>query len=680
MSDTELLTLAEIARRLLIASSTISNWRSRYPSFPKSKKLDGKRELWTIDQINEFMVSSELDGRDRKSRPDTEKSVDYTNARSLITLLKSIYKPEDAVCYLIIKAWDTLANNPSRTVTELISRAKKVDFIAPLSEDLLTNQTKNPHDLINKTNEHLGRIVSNEISLTQFVEDLENIWASSGRDRASTTSPEILSRLISKLTTGSKVLDLCAGIGGTTSRLSTKTVKFAQEIDPKAAAFLFLVHTLKNHPIELFVEDSLKTLHREWLNEFDSVIAIPPSRSQEVETDDNPSDPRWMKFGKLRMRSPDAWILTALAYTKLNGTSLVGLPTKWMTAASSANFRKQLVGLGHVKSAISLGSGFFNDNRVEMSLLVLSTLGDPNRPVRLIDARSLGSARNTTRQLTDSDTQSIYNLIFATDKTFSTDNKSSEPIEIIKPEDLIISGCPLEINAFRANKTESFDTSPKKIQKDLNHSLLELALSLEQRASSLRELAETDKKVSFNAQHPKKKLQEFAELSIFSQSRNEAWPSFEIKANDIFIPMIRPEGPNYWVTCDLMHNSPQMDRSDFHSWYSLQLTFLTRVCRIRIRNGSPLTAHALAIFLDTQLVRNRLNNVAKTSTKFAVPGEVIRNLLVPCPSHEVQEKMIELHNKTQDIAENFYFIDEDFSESEKLASSLIEGMMYQGEV
>jgi predicted DNA-binding transcriptional regulator AlpA len=90
MSDTELLTLAEIARRLLIASSTISNWRSRYPSFPKPKKLDGKRELWTIDQINEFMVSSELDGRDRKSHPDTEKSVEYTNARSLITLLKPI--------------------------------------------------------------------------------------------------------------------------------------------------------------------------------------------------------------------------------------------------------------------------------------------------------------------------------------------------------------------------------------------------------------------------------------------------------------------------------------------------------------------------------------------------------------------------------------------------------------
>ena len=144
--------------------------------------------------------------------------------------------------------------------------------------------------------------------------------------------------------------------------------------------------------------------------------------------------------------------------------------------------------------------------------------------------------------------------------------------------------------------------------------------------------------------------------------------------------MIRPEGSNYSVICDLTHNSPQMDRSDFHSWYSLQLTLFTRVCRIRIRNGSPLTAHAFAIFLDTQLVINRLNNVAKTSTKFAVPGEVIRNLLVPCPSHEVQEKMIELHNKTQDIAENFYFIDEDFSESEKLASSLIEGMMYQGEV
>ena len=680
MSDTELLTLAEIARRLLIASSTISNWRSRYPSFPKPEKLDGKRELWTIDQINEFMVSSELDGRDRKSRPDTEKSVDYTNARSLIALLGPIYKPEDAVCYLIIKAWDTLANNPSRTVAELVSRAKKVDLIAPLSEDLLTNQTNSQHDSINKTNEYLGRIVSNEISLTQFVENLENVWASSGRDRASTTSPEILSRLIAKLTTGSKVVDLCAGIGGTTSRLSTKTIKFAQEINPKAAAFLFLVHTLKNRPIEILVEDSLKSLHREWLNEFDSVIAIPPSRSQEVETDDNPSDPRWMKFGKLRMRSPDAWILNALAYTKSNGISLVGLPSRWMTAASSANFRNQLVGLGHVKSAISLGSGFFNDNRVEMSLLVLSTLGDPNRPVRLIDARSLGSARNKTRQLTDPDIQSIHNLIFTTDKTLSTDNKNSELIEVTKPEDLIISGCPLEINAYRANKTESFYTSPKKIQTDLNHSLLELAFILEERASSLRELAETDEKVSFNAQHPKKKLQEFAEVSIFSQSRNETWPSFEVKANDIFIPMIRPEGPDYWVICDLMHYSPSMDRSDFHSWYSLKLIFLTRVCRIRIRNGSPITAHALAIFLDTRLVRNRLNNVAKTSTKFAVPGEVIRNLLVPCPSREVQEKMIDLHNKTQDIAESFYFGDEEFSESENLTSSLIEGMMYQGEV
>jgi hypothetical protein len=63
-----------------------------------------------------------------------------------------------------------------------------------------------------------------------------------------------------------------------------------------------------------------------------------------------------------------------------------------------------------------------------------------------------------------------------------------------------------------------------------------------------------------------------------------------------------------------------------------------------------------------------------------VPGEVIRNLLIPCPPAPVQEKIIELHDTTSSLSDDFYYDDIGFEESDSLVSSLIEGMIFQGKI
>ena len=677
MSETELLTLSEISRRLMLAASTVSNWRSRYQNFPKASKIDGKRERWTIDQITDFMVSNQLEGRDRNNQSQTANQIDYTIASNLIAVLKPIYTPENAVCYLILKMWDSCSNSPSHSITELANRAKASKFASPLIENILHKSSRENTDIIHKVNDHLDRIVKDRKTRLRFVDELELLWASSGRDRAAMTSPEILNRLIAKLAKGNMIVDLCAGIGGTTSRLKPSTKIYAQDINPIAAAFLFLINSIKNLDIEINLEDSLKTLHRDWLNKFDCVIALPPSRSQDFETDDQGSDPRWMKFGKIRLQSHEAWILNALAYSKPQGESLLGLPTKWMTAASSADFRNRLVGLGHIKAAISLGTGFVNDNRVEMSILVLSPLGDPNRKVRLVDARNLGTSVNADRQLNDADIDLIQTLLSASEDYFGLDLGGKIQLEVVEPEELLAASCPLELNAFRANKSIKIG-NPTRIQKNLNKALIDLAASLEGKAAELRDLAKTDEDLRFGEEHPKIKLQNLAEISIFSQNRNETWPAFEIKQHDIFISIIR-QVFNLSVISDQLRDA--WDRgATWQNFYDGRLVALTRVCRIRVKTDSPISANALAIFLNTKLVVNRLDQVASTSTKRVVPGEVIRNLLIPCPPAPVQEKIIELHDTTSSLSDDFYYDDIGFEESDSLVSSLIEGMIFQGKI
>ena len=647
MTTEQPFTLSEISRKLFLSAPTVANWRSRYAEFPKPILTDGKRELWTIEQLETFMASSGLDGRGRKSRKHRLIQTDYTKAANLVELLRPIYRPEEAILFILIKAWDIASNAPCKSLQQLEKKVSGQVELKSLTETVRKAISSEQLETLRLIEKSLGQIVENKKLIVQFTADIRTLWSESGRERASSTSPHMLGEIIGHLVKGKQILDLCAGLGSTLTPLKSSITKIAQEIDPMIAGVLFMLLQLEQISVEIRIEDSLQILNRDWLGKFDTVIAVPPSRTQEIDISMSINDPRWMKFGSTRLRGEEAWILNALAYLDSDGVGLVCLPTKWMTSAASKKFRVKLVGLGYLQGTISLGHDFYSDNRIEMTLLILSGSGKPNRQIRIADARNIGVQETGLRDLNANDAKEIALLI-------STDH-SIRAIDVVA-EQLVKFGSPIEFNAYMAYQESSSISNPKLMQDKLKKALEDIASSYERLAEKMRNLSLLEVEIGFGAQHAMRKLEDIAEIEMFSARKGEDWSSFELQPDDILLPLIHDGEKRVRPMCNFSHSNKYFGNSLFYGEadYSRQdIEDLSRVCRIRLNqtelNKAPINPAVLYVFLNSPGVLNRFRNVASTSNKKAVPAEVIRNLQVPCPPVHIQEKVVELYFNALDI-------------------------------
>jgi len=677
MRSADQFVLSEIARRLGLSSPTVGNWRSRFPNdFPQPSLVEGKREYWTIEQIADFMILRGLEGRGRSSRTQNLRITDYTKVVNLVELINPIFRPDEALIYFLAKAWDFRANTPSNDLTQLEKKVLKNTTVSIFAETIKRSLDENEMQIVEKINNFIYQIIKDDTLRATFAQDIRNLWAQSGRERASTTNPEILGDIIANLTKGKEVLELCAGLGSTLVKLNKSTQTVAQEIDPLAAAALFILLELEGIQAEILVEDSIQTLHRDWLNRFDVVIAIPPSRSQGLVADNLPSDPRWMRFDSVKLKSEEAWILNALAYLKPTGTAIIGLPTKWMTASSSSKFRKKLVGWGRVKAAVSLGFDLYSDNRVEMTLLILSGVDQPNEDVRLINARNIGVQRNGPRHLDEEAAKEISQLVAKNWRDLHwEETEPEELIEDVHPASLLELGCPLEFDIFQTSRPIEIEIDHKKIQKSLNNELARLAEEFDSFATQLRELARTDSAVNYGPNHPVSRLGDIADISVFNRVQNSPWPSFDVTPGDIFISLIRGSGSDNVVSD---HFSLSMESNESHpNPYDFVAAF-NRVCRIRLLPDHIYLAKILHVYLDSPLVKSRLMKVAEASYKSAISGDLVRNLNIPLPPPEVRKKIQDMYVSAYELDFSLFYGLQEVTDWNNLLKQLITGMIYKG--
>ena len=651
MSTPELFTLSEIAGQLLLSPPTVANWRSRYENFPPPIKLDGKRELWTIESIQEFMASRDLNGRDRKVKHQIQIDTDYTQVKNMVTLLTPTYRPEEALLYLLVRVWDCMNAEPSINTKRLIRKLESVSEISVLSEIVNLSLKARDSDLresFDTIDKAVTAIARKTESRKFFALEVRSLWAQTGRDRAAMTSPELLGKLIGEILPAGLTLELCAGLGSTLTGLKNPGGRVAQEIDPIASAALYLLLSIEEIPVEIFIEDSIKTLHRDWLNRFDCVVCIPPSRTRNFDFAEH--DPRWMKFGDMRIKSEESWILNALSYLNVEGIALIGLPTKWMTSPASSNFRKKLVGLGHVRVSISMGADLFSDNRAEMTILVLSSTGRPNDQIQLIDARKFGVSgqeNHVERTLNEINVIEIVNML--TRNVSDITLKKPIPknlVEEISCEDLLGFGAPLEIRAYQANKPVEWSFNATKMKQDIEHELNELVELATSVVKELKIMKSVDEKIRFGEQHPTTLLQEVAELEFFSRRTNETWPTaMEFRPTDLVISLIRNDQHYDQVLTEdprFVASGPPIDQFDqIHHW--------KRICRIRLNENSLLSATTIKIYLETPLIKDRLRDIASTKGNKSIPEDVLRNLQIPCVPKGIQEKALSIYRSAFEL-------------------------------
>lgn len=635
MTTNEPLTLSEIARRLGLGAPTVTNWRNRYQDFPEPRKVVGKRELWTLDQIEQFMTVRGLDGRDRKPRSKRKRQADLTTVAGMIDALRDYLRPDLAILYLVAQIWN-IYQSPSRyDLRRLSEELRRSSLLHVLASAVDAARASEQVSLLTNIEVHLRKQIADPAKRASFADEIRIQWSRLGRERAATTSPDELGQIVSQLIHGNKVLELCAGLGSTIRYMPTAKRIVAQEFDPTAAAMMSVLLSLEEVATEILVEDSLNTLHREWLGTFDVVVAFPPSRSQNIQIDFRDDDPRWSRFDGLRLRPEDSWILNALGYLNPDGLAVIGLPTRWMTSAASSRFRTKLVVSGHLQASISLGAGFFTDNRVEMTLLIISGRAQPNRPIRIIDGRSRDHLTGT-------------NLAAHIGSLLRTTQSVPEVINML-PSDLVRLGTLLEFSAVQAVGDNVDPVDPRQATQSLLNSLTTLSDLHQVLLTQLSDLISLCEGLRFGKEHPVLRLEDFASIEIFSQALDPKWPSFDIQPTDVLLSLSPDTKGHFRVLCT--HPDIPYDAG----WPGTDsLSELTRVCRIRpqpFENGSATVATlTLYFYLDTPVVQDRLKNVAATQARNYIPREVLRNLRIPCAPPAVQKIALEIFGRDQDLA------------------------------
>lgn len=635
MTTNEPLTLSEIARRLGLGAPTVTNWRNRYQDFPEPRKVVGKRELWTLDQIEQFMTVRGLDGRDRKPRSKRKRQADLTTVAGMIDALRDYLRPDLAILYLVAQTWNIHKGTSLHDLQRLSGELRRSPLLSVLATAVDAARASEQVSLLSNIEVHLRAQTADPKKRAGFANDIRIQWSRLGREKAATTSPDELGQIVSQLIHGNEVLELCAGLGSTIRFLPNAKRIVAQELDPTAAAIMSVLLALEEVKVETLVEDSLNTLHREWLGIFDVVVAFPPSRSQDIEIDFRDDDPRWSRFDGLRLRPEDSWILNALGYLNPDGIAVIGLPTRWMTSSASSRFRTKLVVSGHLQASISLGAGFFTDNRVEMTLLIVSGQARPNRPVRIIDGRPRDHVIGT-------------NFAAHIAKILQTSQSAPEVIQIL-PSELVRLGSLLEFSAVQAVGDTVDTVDPRQATRSLLGSLTTLSDGYQVLLTQLSDLISLCEGLRFGKEHSTVRLEEFANIEIFSQALGSKWPSFDIQPTDVLLSLSPDTKGHFRVLCT--HPDIPYDAG----WPGTDsLSEFTRVCRIRpqlFESGSSSVATlTLYFYLDTPVVQNRLKNVAATQARSYIPREVLRNLRIPCAPPAVQKIALEIFGRDQDLA------------------------------
>ena len=153
--------------------------------------------------------------------------------------------------------------------------------------------------------------------------------------------------------------------------------------------------------------------------------------------------------------------------------------------------------------------------------------------------------------------------------------------------------------------------------------------------------------MTFRIHHPTRPLQDVAELEMFSRRNDEPWPpSIKLKPTDIVINLIRFADIRL---IQVLTANPEITSTGPDLGGFIRMGSWKRICRIRVKDNSPVTSATLRMYLDTPTIQKRLQQVAQISNNYLIPTEVIRNLPIPCPPLDVQKIALSMFISADDL-------------------------------
>ena len=334
----ELITAAAIARLAGVGRAAVSNWRKRYPAFPKP--TGGSPNSPTFDRAEVLGWLKDT------GKADQLATAGRTDGGTIRTGAPGTSHPETSFDTMLAKAWQQL---PERSISDLLPR----DLLARAMAGLLP------------------RSIASEASEESEAADLAELPV-----------------VIDPACGGALALMAVADRFGARVRL------VGQDIDERAARIAAFNLSGDSHgaPYEVHAGDSFTDSQLgAYLGKAAAVVCEPPFDRPDWPVAELTTDRRW-EFGIPAPRDAElAWVQHCYAHLRPNGVAVVAVPQRTCVQPSGEHIRAALVRSGVLRAVIALPYKMGPPPANDMCLWVLRRpAGRPDRaPLRVIDLSGL---------------------------------------------------------------------------------------------------------------------------------------------------------------------------------------------------------------------------------------------------------------------------------------------------
>ena len=392
MKDHPTVAASDIARLANVGRAAVSNWRRRFPDFPKPVAGSSASPLYSLRDVTDWLT--------RHGKPFTLTPCDriWQHLRGAVDDLRLGELVGYVGAFLVFhhrepERWRALTDRSDQALVSALTETLRsaVPELPPAVGEPDPQWVAIVRMVAEAANRH-GPETLFDFLCERYLEVHSR--------RYSPTPPAVADLMVSLAEVpGGSVLDPACGTGTILLAAARHgaTGLHGQDVDPTSALLTAARLLLRDQPAHVAVGDSLRQDAFAG-NLMDAVVSNPPFGERSWGYDELTSDPRWEHGLPPRSESELAWVQHCLAHVKPGGRIVIMMPAVAASRRAGRRIRGNLLRSGALRAVISLpgnGAGAGGapdlwvlqrpDGRHHARILVAAA-GEPARAVAAVQA------------------------------------------------------------------------------------------------------------------------------------------------------------------------------------------------------------------------------------------------------------------------------------------------------
>lgn len=452
------------------------------------------------------------------------------------------------------------------------------------------------------------------ITNEEIIHIVENFVFKNNRFSCNTsTSVCELSRKLLKINSDDSVADLCCGQGAFLSRVNETKKLYGCDVNFDSLLNAFKICSVKGKEVEFEQQD----LFTRKGPSFDKIFMEYPWGYIYQRPIESLHSEKWspLPVGDIK-RSMTSWLFIAKALSSLkeNGIAVIHVNDGALSSTYENDIRKKAIEMGLVKAVIALPNKINSYTNIRTSLLVLSY---NNEKVRFVDASNMGTINKQTKEVyfSESDINQICELV-------DSDNES-EIASFMPHLKLLMNGKNLDVRfAINPFKNAIKITDGKKLDDAMEMFVRSVVMNTcyltDDSTTGIKVLSSSDIKDGYI---------DIEQLPYLSKEGIEhltlKWKENLVQDGDV-----------------VMTNKSTTIKSAVIKTNGEQIVLFGSLVGIRL-NTKLVNPDYLSAFINSNAGQTLLRSIQTGATIQMITLNNLRELTIPCPSLEKQNKLVE---------------------------------------